>query len=129
MIRSSITMITQLISNCKGRMALKKNHIKSIFCVLIMLFFVQSAYAALYNPIQLKQFRTTGSCPGCNLANTTIGVNPGILAPYNLYRADLVNAAMMLPNAAHSDFETAIAIKTTFDMSPKYTTYSHASFQ
>lgn len=67
-----------------------------------------------YNPTQLQQFQTTGSCPSCDLTDDYLTVNYGVKAPYNLQGANLSGSTIEMANNTLSNFSSVVAIKSAF---------------
>ncbi|OGT39816.1 MAG: hypothetical protein A3E81_01440 [Gammaproteobacteria bacterium RIFCSPHIGHO2_12_FULL_36_30] len=82
---------------------------------LIAIIFSSAACANTYNPTQLQQFQTTGSCPGCDLTDYNyLNVNAGVETPFDLQGANLSGTTMQTVNNTLSNFSDATGIGTAF---------------
>lgn len=100
---------------------------KKIAYVFLATLFCSFAVLAkdYYNPTQLQQFETTGSCLGCDLTSTDINVNYGVETPFNLQGANLSGSTIEMSNDTLSNFSSVIAIESSFAGS----SYSQADFK
>lgn len=88
------------------------------------------AAQAMYNPTQLQQFETTGSCPNCDLTSTDLGPQTGVQPPYNLAGANLSGSKINIVNGSGSNFSGVLADNTDFAWDSNVgATFSGSSFE